>query len=40
MVMTSVMKRVLHVLGGGGDMGNFVKEILMLSVKGPTDGSS
>jgi hypothetical protein len=28
MVMTSAMKRVLHVLGGGGDMGNFVKRLL------------
>lgn len=33
MAMTSVMKRVRHVLAGGGDMGNFPKKILMLCVR-------
>jgi len=33
MAMTSVMKRVRHVLVGGGDMGNFPNKILMLYVR-------
>lgn len=33
MAMTSVMKRVLHVLVEGGDMGNFPNKIFMLYVR-------
>jgi len=33
MAMTSVMKRVHHVLVEGGDMGNFPNKILMLYVR-------
>jgi hypothetical protein len=33
MAMTSVMKRVHHVLVGGGDMGNFPYRVLMLYVR-------